>query len=555
MRKSGTGTGTIRTTVSSVLRIAEDAIVETHNIPWHRQATPVISLRPDAALAAERVVAMSYKIGPFTLDELLQIAGRLSPDVNVNAQEGAGPLQALDDLEEQLAHHSGNFSLAAAARTSLFQLKCENYHGERRVFYSEEVVARIRDTAASSSTGVPPGVRGVAVGCYPCADSHAVAASLEVVAEQGCGNCGCAAEKGLCDGSPPPERAALAVVCPLSCAQRGVTTCHNRPYQAAVANFAATGAYLDDSVVAGADPYPRRRLESTDSCGSAATGAATTAPPAMSAFYANVRQFDRLQTLTTKSFDTTSPKFEAKIARILTSLEQTFADKLTQIIPGAGSPINEPRPSAGTKDLAFQAQCESSPREYEIVAGHIGCHDTAPPYTNYGYIGRPEDFLEDTAHCIDASAYCVLLGKQACDTAPSCWGFGVHNGWGVQLYNAEASRASVCSGSHGLHPNTGWTTYVAKSQLSEHCAQFGQNPDGCFNAGCQYWPDSVVSQIVNFPGSAPKTINPNSCHVCTDNPGQISMHQSVKANDCELATNSCACMNAKGKCPEPGDSL
>ena len=66
-------------------------------------------------------------------------------------------------------------------------------------------------------------------------------------------------------------------------------------------------------------------------------------------------------------------------------------------------------------------------------------------------------------HLQERGAICIELGKRACDANTDCWGFAVHKGWGVQIYNSEASNIDLCNGKYGLQENSGWTTYKKTS--------------------------------------------------------------------------------------------
>ena len=75
-------------------------------------------------------------------------------------------------------------------------------------------------------------------------------------------------------------------------------------------------------------------------------------------------------------------------------------------------------------------------------------------------IGTPKDFLSTyDGDCTDGSLTCVEKGKGACDaiikTGGECYGFGVHRGWGVQIYNAKAANRLVCNKDDGLLTNSG----------------------------------------------------------------------------------------------------
>jgi len=100
-----------------------------------------------------------------------------------------------------------------------------------------------------------------------------------------------------------------------------------------------------------------------------------------------------------------------------------------------------------------------SPCQYNLIGGHIGCHH--PDGHNFGYIGRPRDYLiDESSTCKTGDARCIELGKRACDYVPSCVGFGIHRGWGIQLYDKAAKNKFFCNGREGLHVNTKWNTYM-----------------------------------------------------------------------------------------------
>ena len=74
------------------------------------------------------------------------------------------------------------------------------------------------------------------------------------------------------------------------------------------------------------------------------------------------------------------------------------------------------------------------------------------------------DFLTDvSSKCTTGDSTCIQLGKRACDSNTNCWGFAVHSGWGVQIYDNKASNPSACDGTNGLKSNGGWDTYMKLS--------------------------------------------------------------------------------------------
>ena len=85
---------------------------------------------------------------------------------------------------------------------------------------------------------------------------------------------------------------------------------------------------------------------------------------------------------------------------------------------------------------------------------------------NLGMMGRPVDLL-DSVHspCKGGGPKCKELGKSSCDMIPDCWGFAIHAGWGIQIYNSSASNPSLCTGRYGLKPNNRWKTF-RKSKLN-----------------------------------------------------------------------------------------
>ena len=81
-------------------------------------------------------------------------------------------------------------------------------------------------------------------------------------------------------------------------------------------------------------------------------------------------------------------------------------------------------------------------------------------HANLGFIGRPMDILNDvSSQCTTGDSKCIQLGKMACDTLSSCWGFATHSGWGVQIYDNKASNKNVCTGANGLMQSRDWNTY------------------------------------------------------------------------------------------------
>ena len=70
------------------------------------------------------------------------------------------------------------------------------------------------------------------------------------------------------------------------------------------------------------------------------------------------------------------------------------------------------------------------------------------------------DIINDvSSQCTTGDSKCIQLGKTACDTMSSCWGFAIHSGRGVQIYDNKASNQNVCTGANGLMPNGDWDTY------------------------------------------------------------------------------------------------
>ena len=76
-------------------------------------------------------------------------------------------------------------------------------------------------------------------------------------------------------------------------------------------------------------------------------------------------------------------------------------------------------------------------------------------------MGRPQDILDDVhSKCTEGVSKCTDLGKRACNSIQDCWGFAIHEGGGVQIYNSKASNPSLCTGKHGLKPGKkAWTTF------------------------------------------------------------------------------------------------
>mmetsp|Transcript_18656 Transcript_18656/g.55310 ORF Transcript_18656/g.55310 Transcript_18656/m.55310 type:complete len:316 (-) Transcript_18656:101-1048(-) len=134
---------------------------------------------------------------------------------------------------------------------------------------------------------------------------------------------------------------------------------------------------------------------------------------------------------------------------------------------------------------------------YNRINDHIGCHSRSCPNSNCGFIGRPRDFLPDvTSTCgRGQSTQCIALGMAACDLlnarGQDCWGFGVHNGWGVQVYNSNASNAGGCTGSNNLQQNGAWDTFrrtasaCAPPASSRHSCDFlGDVSDQSWTCDC-----------------------------------------------------------------------
>jgi len=121
--------------------------------------------------------------------------------------------------------------------------------------------------------------------------------------------------------------------------------------------------------------------------------------------------------------------------------------------------------------------------QYCMMQRHIGCQKGS---WNVGYLGRPKDFLWGSDSCTSGGEECVKLGERACENMSACWGFAVHAGWGVQMYD---SNAATCSGMEGLQANDAWTTYK-KGTCICNGGQAGYeviaNAIGC-HSGSQNW--------------------------------------------------------------------
>ena len=93
-----------------------------------------------------------------------------------------------------------------------------------------------------------------------------------------------------------------------------------------------------------------------------------------------------------------------------------------------------------------------------MINAHIGCHLNGK---NLGLIGT--QFLsDDSSKCTSGKSECFVLGKRACDGGlfgDNCWGFAVHTGGGVQIYDSRAANTNACSGKYGLMNNAYWTTF------------------------------------------------------------------------------------------------
>ena len=99
---------------------------------------------------------------------------------------------------------------------------------------------------------------------------------------------------------------------------------------------------------------------------------------------------------------------------------------------------------------------------YEAVKKHIGCclKNCKTDARNLGLIGHPKDLLDDVdLKCTEGVAKCAEFGKRSCDRIQDCWGFAIHKGLDVKIYNSSASNPSMCWGTHGLRPNAAWTTF------------------------------------------------------------------------------------------------
>lgn len=141
--------------------------------------------------------------------------------------------------------------------------------------------------------------------------------------------------------------------------------------------------------------------------------------------------------------------------------------------------------------LAIDGKCVDY--NYKKIDKHIGCHHYAQQPHNKGIIRgnptqknsfgepkRPMHILTNVSEkCLvdpNTNSKCIDIGKAACqkhneklriDDPNRCIGFGVHKGWGVQLYNLKALNIDLCKGTSGLMKNNEWQTYIEQNHLSE----------------------------------------------------------------------------------------
>eukprot|EP00929_Paragymnodinium_shiwhaense_P108576 TRINITY_DN74894_c0_g1_i1.p1 TRINITY_DN74894_c0_g1~~TRINITY_DN74894_c0_g1_i1.p1 ORF type:complete len:339 (-),score=79.41 TRINITY_DN74894_c0_g1_i1:68-1084(-) len=91
---------------------------------------------------------------------------------------------------------------------------------------------------------------------------------------------------------------------------------------------------------------------------------------------------------------------------------------------------------------------------YSTRDGALGCHNSG--------IANAEFKADWAEGCVEAQNldYCVSKAKDTCDQHSDCWGFGVNEAFGVQLYREEAvdEKEAKCS-KKGLQPNGEWTTF------------------------------------------------------------------------------------------------
>ena len=80
-------------------------------------------------------------------------------------------------------------------------------------------------------------------------------------------------------------------------------------------------------------------------------------------------------------------------------------------------------------------------------------------------LGTVATLLSGATSCTTGGSECVELGKEACDLfGDVCWGFTVASNEDVKIHTSDAMQYSQCtSGTMGLTPASGWTTYVRSS--------------------------------------------------------------------------------------------
>jgi len=103
---------------------------------------------------------------------------------------------------------------------------------------------------------------------------------------------------------------------------------------------------------------------------------------------------------------------------------------------------------------------------YETIADHRGCDHSDASVDNGGSVlGTVATLLSGATACTTGGNECVELGKEACDLfGDVCWGFTVASNEDVKIHTSDAMQYGQCtSGTMGLTPASGWTTYVRSS--------------------------------------------------------------------------------------------
>lgn len=166
-------------------------------------------------------------------------------------------------------------------------------------------------------------------------------------------------------------------------------------------------------------------------------------------------------------------------------------------------------------DCAAQYDTTGAYRRY---GGWIGCHHSScGGNQNCGMIGRPRDFLPGYNSVCRGGQSCVTIGQRACDylvaTGQECWGFGIHNSWGVQIYSPAASDSSLCNSNTGLRTNRDWNTY---ERVTTPCNSLPiESRHSCDFIGDSADPDWTCDCVPRTPSPTTAPTNPTTTTTVT----------------------------------------